>query len=46
MGKVYSVSGDPAFGFSRMEIETACRYRLPTQAMDFNGPALVSVKLH
>jgi len=27
--KVICIEGDSAFGFSGMEIETACRYRLP-----------------
>ena len=27
--KVICVEGDSAFGFSGMEVETACRYRLP-----------------
>lgn len=34
---VVSVVGDSAFGFSGMEIETICRYRLPVVVVVFNN---------
>ena len=34
---VVSVSGDSAFGFSGMELETICRYQLPINDRDLNN---------
>jgi len=34
---VVAISGDSAFGFSGMEIETVCRYRLPIVTIVFNN---------
>jgi oxalyl-CoA decarboxylase len=34
---VVAVEGDSAFGFSGMEIETICRYRLPVVVVVFNN---------
>jgi oxalyl-CoA decarboxylase len=34
---VVAVSGDSAFGFSGMEIETICRYKLPIAVLVFNN---------
>jgi 2-hydroxyacyl-CoA lyase 1 len=34
---IISVSGDSAIGFSGMEIETACRYRLPIKVVVLNN---------
>jgi 2-hydroxyacyl-CoA lyase 1 len=34
---IVSVSGDSAIGFSGMEIETACRYRLPVKIVVLNN---------
>jgi 2-hydroxyacyl-CoA lyase 1 len=34
---IVSVSGDSAIGFSGMEIETACRYRLPVKVVVLNN---------
>jgi len=34
---IISVSGDSAIGFSGMEIETACRYRLPVKIVVLNN---------
>ncbi len=35
--KVVAVEGDSAFGFSGMEVETACRYRLPITFIILNN---------
>jgi 2-hydroxyacyl-CoA lyase 1 len=35
--KVVAVEGDSAFGFSGMEVETACRYRLPITFVILNN---------
>ena len=35
--KVVCVEGDSAFGFSGMEVETACRYRLPITFVIINN---------
>lgn len=35
--KVFCVEGDSAFGFSGMEVETACRYRLPITFVVINN---------
>ena len=35
--RVLAVEGDSAFGFSGMEIETICRYRLPVCVVVFNN---------
>ena len=35
--KVVAVEGDSAFGFSGMEVETACRYRLPITFVIINN---------
>ncbi len=35
--KVVAVEGDSAFGFSGMEVETACRYRLPISFVILNN---------
>ena len=44
---VVSVSGDSAFGFSGMELETICRYNLPTTIVVFNnggiGPGMAAI---
>ena len=34
---IVSVSGDSAFGFSGMEMETVCRYQLPVKIVVFNN---------
>jgi oxalyl-CoA decarboxylase len=34
---VVAIEGDSAFGFSGMEIETICRYRLPVTTIVFNN---------
>ena len=34
---VVAIEGDSAFGFSNMEIETVCRYRLPITAVILNN---------
>jgi oxalyl-CoA decarboxylase len=34
---VVAIEGDSAFGFSGMEIETVCRYRLPVVVVVFNN---------
>jgi oxalyl-CoA decarboxylase len=34
---VVAIEGDSAFGFSGMEIETICRYRLPIVTLVFNN---------
>ena len=34
---IISVSGDSALGFSGMEIETACRYKLPVKVVVLNN---------
>jgi oxalyl-CoA decarboxylase len=36
-GQVVAIEGDSAFGFSGMEIETICRYRLPVTVVIFNN---------
>ncbi|GAB0491659.1 hypothetical protein MMPV_002913 [Pyropia vietnamensis] len=36
-GVVVALEGDSAFGFSGMEVETACRYRLPIVVVIFNN---------
>jgi len=36
-GKPVAIEGDSAFGFSGMEIETICRYRLPIVTVVFNN---------
>ena len=35
--RVVAVEGDSAFGFSGMEVETACRYRLPITFVIINN---------
>jgi 2-hydroxyacyl-CoA lyase 1 len=40
--KVVSISGDSAFGFSGMEIETVCRYRLPITIVIINNNGIYS----
>src|SRR5215510_4691747 len=37
---VLAVEGDSAFGFSGMEIETVCRYRLPVCVVIFNNDGI------
>jgi oxalyl-CoA decarboxylase len=37
---VLAVEGDSAFGFSGMEIETICRYRLPVCVVIFNNDGI------
>jgi 2-hydroxyacyl-CoA lyase 1 len=39
---IVSVSGDSALGFSGMEIETACRYRLPIKIVVLNNGGIGS----
>lgn len=39
---IISVSGDSAIGFSGMEIETACRYRLPVKVVVLNNGGIGS----
>jgi 2-hydroxyacyl-CoA lyase 1 len=39
---IISVSGDSAIGFSGMEIETACRYRLPVKIVVLNNGGIGS----
>jgi len=36
-GRVLAVEGDSAFGFSGMEVETICRYKLPVCIVVFNN---------
>jgi oxalyl-CoA decarboxylase len=36
-GPVVAIEGDSAFGFSGMEIETICRYRLPVTVVILNN---------
>lgn len=36
-GQVLAVEGDSAFGFSAMDVETICRYRLPIIVVVFNN---------
>ncbi|BBZ33711.1 oxalyl-CoA decarboxylase [Mycolicibacterium confluentis] len=36
-GPVLAIEGDSAFGFSAMEMETICRYRLPATVLVFNN---------
>jgi oxalyl-CoA decarboxylase len=36
-GPVIAVEGDSAFGFSGMEVETICRYKLPVCIVIFNN---------
>ncbi len=36
-GQVVSIHGDSAFGFDGMEVETACRFKLPIVFMVFNN---------
>lgn len=40
--KVFCVEGDSAFGFSGMEVETACRYRLPITFVVINNNGIGS----
>ena len=40
--KVVMVVGDSAFGFSGMEIETACRYKLPLKVIIINNNGITS----
>ncbi len=35
-----AIEGDSAFGFSGMEIETICRYRLPVCVVIFNNDGI------
>jgi oxalyl-CoA decarboxylase len=37
---VLAVEGDSAFGFSGMEVETICRYRLPVCVVVFNNDGI------
>jgi oxalyl-CoA decarboxylase len=37
---VLAVEGDSAFGFSGMEVETICRYRLPICVVVFNNDGI------
>ncbi|MGB7889395.1 MAG: oxalyl-CoA decarboxylase [Xanthobacteraceae bacterium] len=37
---VLAIEGDSAFGFSGMEIETACRYKLPVCVVIFNNDGI------
>ncbi len=37
---VLAVEGDCAFGFSGMEIETICRYKLPVCVVIFNNDGI------
>ena len=37
---VLAVEGDSAFGFSGMEIETICRYKLPVCVVIFNNDGI------
>lgn len=39
---IISVSGDSAIGFSGMEMETACRYRLPVKIVVLNNGGIGS----
>ncbi len=39
---IISVSGDSALGFSGMEIETACRYKLPVKVVVLNNGGIGS----
>jgi 2-hydroxyacyl-CoA lyase 1 len=38
--KVVMVMGDSAFGFSGMEVETACRYGLPLKIIIINNSGI------
>lgn len=40
--RVFCVEGDSAFGFSGMEVETACRYRLPITFVVLNNNGIGS----
>lgn len=40
--RVFCIEGDSAFGFSGLEVETACRYRLPIIFMVFNNNGIGS----
>jgi len=40
--KVVAIEGDSAFGFSGMEIEVACRYRLPITVIILNNNGIYS----
>ena len=40
--RVFCVEGDSAFGFSGMEVETACRYRLPITFVILNNNGIGS----
>jgi oxalyl-CoA decarboxylase len=37
---VLAVEGDSAFGFSGMEVETICRYKLPVCIVNFNNDGI------
>ena len=37
---VLAVEGDSAFGFSGMEVETICRYKLPVCVVIFNNDGI------
>ncbi len=46
---VVAIEGDSAFGFSGMEIETICRYKLPVTILIFNNGGIYrgdGVNLH
>jgi oxalyl-CoA decarboxylase len=38
--QVIAIEGDSAFGFSGMEVETICRYRLPVCVVVFNNDGI------
>jgi thiamine pyrophosphate-dependent acetolactate synthase large subunit-like protein len=38
--KTIMVVGDSAFGFSGMEVETACRYKLPLKIIIVNNSGI------
>ncbi len=40
--RIFCVEGDSAFGFSGMEVETACRYRLPITFIVLNNNGIAS----
>ena len=40
MPEVLAVEGDSAFGFSGMEVETICRYKLPICIVIFNNDGI------
>lgn len=40
--RVFCIEGDSAFGFSGLEVETACRYRLPIIFVVFNNNGIGS----